>query len=211
MKTFEYLNDEKITPYFVSLAKWNTATATTDSICDAHGTPFQSSKLRNEYVRNFYADLYKIPDRQIPAPENFIEEFLGPEICYTNVVRDSKLSEQKSAELEQAITIEELNISAMQGNKSAAGMDGLSNCFIKRFWALLRVPLHRYLLECLRKESLTFTFKTAKMKIIPKKGDSKKIGNWRPISLLSCLYKVLSRALNKGKGYHFFSCSKRVH
>ncbi len=197
LSSFEYLNDEKITPYFVSLAKCNTATATTDSICDAHGTPFQSSKLRNEYVRNFYADLYKIPEGQIPAPENCIEEFLGPEICNSNVVRDSKLSEQKSAEREQAITIEELDISAMQGNKSAAGMDGLSNCFIKRFWALLRVPLHRYLLECLRKESLTFTLKkTAKIKIIPKKGDSKKIGNWRPISLLSCLYKVLSRALN---------------
>jgi hypothetical protein len=97
-------------------------------------------------------------------------------------VRDSKLSEQKSAELEQAITIEELDISAMQGNKSAAGMDGLSNCFIKRFWALLRVPLHRYLLECLRKDSLTLTFKTAKIKIIPKKGDSKK--NWQLASNL---------------------------
>jgi len=196
LSSFEYLNDEKITPYFVSLAKCNKATATTDSICDSDGSPFPSSNLRNEYVRNFYADLYKIPDGQVPAPENCIEEFLGPEICNSNIVRDSKLPAQKAAELEQDITIEELDISAMQGNKSAAGMDGLSNCFIKRFWALLRVPLHRYLRECLRKKSLTFTFKTAKIKIIPKKGDSKKIGNWRPISLLSCLYKVLSRALN---------------
>jgi hypothetical protein len=184
LSSFEYLNDEKITPYFVSLAKCNTATATTDSIFDADGSPFPSPELRNQYVRNFYADLYKIPAGQEPAPENCIEDFLGPEICNSSIVR----------ELEGEISIEELDISAMQGNRSEAGMDGLSNCFIKKFWALLRVPLHRYLRECLLKDSLTPTFKTAKIKIIPKKGDSKKIGNWRPVSLLSCLYKVLSRA-----------------
>jgi hypothetical protein len=99
-------------------------------------------------------------------------------------------------ELELPVTIEELDLSASQGNKSAAGMDGLSNCFIKKFWPLLRKPLHCYLMDCLRKGRLTDSFRTAKIRIIPKKGDPKKIGNWRPISLLSCLYKVLSRALN---------------
>ncbi|MFN9981206.1 MAG: reverse transcriptase domain-containing protein, partial [bacterium] len=48
----------------------------------------------------------------------------------------------------------------------------------------------------LKKDRLTDSFRTAKIKIIPKKGDCTKIGNWRPISLLSCLYKVASRALN---------------
>ncbi len=63
---FEYLNDEKITPYFVNLAKCNKATATTDVICNNNGDPFPTSQDRNEYVRNFYADLYKIPDGQQP-------------------------------------------------------------------------------------------------------------------------------------------------
>jgi retron-type reverse transcriptase len=35
--------------------------------------------------------------------------------------------------------------------------------------------------------------KTAKIRLIPKKGDLTKIGNWRPISLLSCFYKIISR------------------
>jgi hypothetical protein len=102
----------------------------------------------------------------------------------------------KREELESPITIEELDISASQGNRSAAGMDGLSNCLIKKIWPLLRVPLHKYLNHCLETGNLTFTFRTAKIRIIPKKGDPKKIGNWRPISLLRCLYKVLSRAVN---------------
>jgi hypothetical protein len=38
-------------------------------------------------------------------------------------------------------------------------------------------------------------FKTAKIRLIPKKGDLKKIGNWRPISLLNCFYKLISRVL----------------
>jgi hypothetical protein len=48
----------------------------------------------------------------------------------------------------------------------------------------------------LEKKKLSHSFKTASIKLIPKKGDTTKIKNWRPISLLSCLYKVLSRALN---------------
>jgi hypothetical protein len=57
LSNFEYLNDEKITPYFVSLAKSNKASATTDSICDDEGNPFNSAEERNNYVRNFYASL----------------------------------------------------------------------------------------------------------------------------------------------------------
>jgi hypothetical protein len=43
--SFEYLNDEKITSYFVSLAKCNAALATTDSICDENGDPFGISGI----------------------------------------------------------------------------------------------------------------------------------------------------------------------
>ena len=196
LRNFEYLNDEKITPYFVSLAKSNNAVASTDSICDDNGIPFQSATERNNYVRNFYANLYRIPDDQPENIEGCIENFLGPEILNSQLVRDSRLPPDKVRDLEADITIEELDLSVQQGNRSAAGMDGLSNCFIKRYWKYFRKPLHRYLLKCLTVSRLTDSFKTAKIKIIPKKGNASKIGNWRPISLLSCLYKVASRALN---------------
>jgi hypothetical protein len=39
-------------------------------------------------------------------------------------------------------------------------------------------------------------FKTAIIKLIPKKGDCTKIKNWRPISLLSNFYKIISRLIN---------------
>ncbi len=43
---------------------------------------------------------------------------------------------------------------------------------------------------------MTNSFKCAAIKLIPKKGDLSNIKNWRPISLLNCSYKVISRALN---------------
>jgi hypothetical protein len=44
--------------------------------------------------------------------------------------------------------------------------------------------------------TLIDSFATAQIRIIPKKGDTTKLKNWRPISLLSNFYKILSRAIN---------------
>ena len=75
-------------------------------------------------------------------------------------------------------------------------MDGFSNKVIKKFWAFFRYPLVEYANECIRNGKLTGTFKTALIKLIPKKGDVTQIKNWRPISLLSCFYKIISKAVN---------------
>jgi hypothetical protein len=122
LRSFEYLNDEKITPFFVSLAKGSNASASTDSICNQDGVPFQNSDDREKFVRNFYANLYKIPPDQRPAPNGCIEELLGKEICNSDMVRKSRITQEQREMLEHELTIEELDISAAQGNKSAAGM-----------------------------------------------------------------------------------------
>ena len=44
------------------------------------------------------------------------------------------------------------------------------------------------------KEELYPNLRTASIKLIPKKGDCTQIKNWRPISLLSNVYKVFSKA-----------------
>jgi hypothetical protein len=86
LNSFEYLNDEKITPYFISLAKGSKAEASTDSIWDDDGRPFENTNDRNTYVQNFYAELYKIPAGQVPAGAGCIEEFLGEKICNSDIV-----------------------------------------------------------------------------------------------------------------------------
>ena len=195
-ENFEYLNHEKITPYYVKLSKGSKSEAEMDDICDSDGHPFNTAAERKRYIVDFYANLYKKAEDEPDNLQGCIEQFLGPDICNSKIVRESKIPRNLARELDLPISLNELDESVKQGNKSAAGMDGLSNCFIKKFWHYLRIPVHRYTTYCVANGTLTHTFRTAKIRIIPKKGDTSKIGNWRPISLLSCLYKVISRALN---------------
>ncbi len=147
-------------------------------------------------MREYYLKLYKKDENEPEDFTNCIENFLGNEICNNPITLSRKIPEVLKAQLERLISIDELDKSVTQANKSACGMDGLSNCFIKKYWHFFRTPLLRYLEAALAKESLTPTFRTGLIKLIPKKGDTSMLTNWRPISLLSCMYKVLSRALN---------------
>jgi hypothetical protein len=202
-KNFEIFNSEKITPNFINLSKGSKSEANLSDLRDDNNLPFNSDVNMKEYVRNFYRNLYKPPQSDLEFNENCINEFLGNEIVQSRLVQDSIIPEQLSQEFEEPLSIGELDISAAQGNKSASGMDGLSNCFIKKYWALIRIH---------GTGVLTPNFRTASIKLIPKKGDTTKLKNWRPISLLSCLYKVISRALNnrlkKASGYIFSRAQK---
>jgi hypothetical protein len=111
-------------------------------------------------------------------------------------VTESKLSDREKLTLDSELTIYELDKAISQSNKrSAPGTDGISNRFIAKFWHLFRIPLHKYALSCFQSGNLTANFRTAKIRLIPKKRDKTNIGNWRPISLLNCFYKILSRAI----------------
>ncbi len=95
------------------------------------------------------------------------------------------------------LTLEELDLSIEKCNiRSAPGIDGLSNAFIKKYWHYFRIPLLKYANTCFDKKILTSNFRAAAIKLIPKKGDTSNIKNWRPISLLSNMYKIISRAIN---------------
>jgi hypothetical protein len=132
------------------------------------------------YVREFYKNLYKKPTVDENFNENCIQEFLGEEIVNSRLVQDSIIPENLSQEFELPISLNELDISAGEGNRSASGMDGISNCFIKRYWEFLRLPLYRYVTYCHEKGKLTQNFSSASIKLIPKKGDATKIKTGGP-------------------------------
>jgi hypothetical protein len=139
-----------------------------------------------------------VKKRDIPINfEQCIENFLGADICNHPVVQNSKLSLGERDELDRPLTISELDESLKQCNlKSAAGCDGYSNRLIKLCWQHLRFPLFNYANFCFDKGILTHNFRSASIKLIPKKGNLGDIKNWRPISLLSNMYKIISRAIN---------------
>ena len=110
---------------------------------------------------------------------------------------NSKIGVDDRIRLDTPITLVELD-SAVSSSRtsSASGPDGMNYGFIKKFWLYLRQPLFKYANLCFQKGELTESFKTASIRLIPKKGDATKIKNWRPISLLNCIYKILSKAIN---------------
>lgn len=165
-------------------------------IVDEKGLPFSSSDDRNNYLVEFYGNLYK-KHVKLNDFSGCIESFLGPEICCNPVVRDSIIPLYLKNELEAELTLEELDSASKEANKkSAPGPDGLSMNFIQKYWIIFRVPLLKYAHCCFKKGLLTSTFRMAHVRLIPKKDDSSNVKKWRPISLLSNLYKVISRALN---------------
>ena len=193
MKIFDRLNNEKITPHFMALTKNSKCEKSLTDIRKEDGTNFTTEAEQNNYITSFYRDLYKKgrlnPDEVAPT----IEEFLGG-ILEVEAVQAAKLSEMEKASLDCPLLISELDQSINDANfNSAPGINGISNKFIKKYWEFFRQPLFNCTKHIFETGTLTDSFKTAKIKLIPKKGDCGKIKNWRPISLLDNFYKIVSR------------------
>ena len=119
------------------------------------------------------------------------------EVADNPVIVESKLNEQEQNSLKHDLTLEELDNSiAKAKTKSAPGANGFSNGFIKEYWHIFCVPLHKLSIKCYAENKLTDNFRSAEIKLIPKKGDTTLLKNWRPISMLNCFYKIISRAIS---------------
>jgi hypothetical protein len=194
MQIFDRLNGEKISPYFLGLAKASQAPESLECIKKDNGQSYVDEKTRDKAITDFYERLYKDPNPARTTGVQEIRDFLGEGSNHPDVT-NSILTDAEKQRLDRDLSIHELDKAVEQSNKkSAPGIDGINNVFISKFWKYLRIPLFKYFECCLEKGTLTENFRTAKIRLIPKKGDKSKLANWRPISLLGCFYKILSRA-----------------
>ncbi len=197
MKIFECLNAEKPTPLFISLARCRSSSKKLSALKKSDGTAYAGDAERNEGIVQYYENLYKKPPGERIDYTNCIEDFLGPTVLNHAIVQNSKLTENEKMQLDLPLSIEELDLSISKANmNSAPGIDGLSNKFLKKYWVFFRTALFRYCNCCFENSELTANFLSASIKLIPKKGDATDLKNWRPISLLSNMYKIISRAIN---------------
>ncbi len=197
MKLFSCLNSEKPTPMFLSLARSSNAGSNLSCICRPDGSQFPSDADKVEHIVSYFENIYRIPTSDCRDYNHCIENFLGHDILGHPIVMNSKLTLDEKVRLDSPLTVEELDSSMEKCNlRSAPGIDGMSNVFIKKYWQYFRIPLFKYANSCLYKKRLTSNFRSASIKLIPKKGDLSDLKNWRPISLLSNMYKIISRAIN---------------
>ena len=108
-----------------------------------------------------------------------------------------QLSDLESAKLEGELKLEKLSkaLYKMKNNKST-GVDGFPAEFFKVFWEKLKFFVLRALNTTFTTGRMSVTMRTCIINCLPKGNKPREfLNNWRPISLLSVLYKLASAAI----------------
>ncbi|MCI07449.1 LINE-1 reverse transcriptase like, partial [Trifolium medium] len=99
-------------------------------------------------------------------------------------------------DLEESFRVTEVSevIELADGNKSP-GPDGFNFAFFKKFWGVLEKEIMRLFEEFHGSAKLPSCFSSYFITLIPKVLSPHLLGDFRPISLLGSLYKLLSKVL----------------
>ena len=186
LKDFE--DGEKSTKYFYGLEKKNAKEKTWTEIFDKHGNTVTG--LRNIQSRQleFYEELYRT--------QGLTNDSKDYDFFFDNLDQSKKLSEDSKVLLDSDINTSEIckALKKMPNNKSP-GPDGICVEFYKIYWNLVGSDLIEVLKKGLDDQELAYSQYLASIILLYKKGPRPDIRNWRPISLLNCDYKLLSKVL----------------
>lgn len=176
---------EKSTRYFYSLEKRQQANHTIKTLTkDNMDTISDTSDIISE-TYHFYKSLYTAEATDVQAQREFFGTYPLPTLPEENRdYCDAPLSEH---ELHQALL-------SMENNKSP-GIDGLSTNFYKFFWTLFGSELTAVYNYAFLQGTLSVTQCRGIITLVFKKGDHTKLQNWRPITLLTTDYKILTKTL----------------
>ena len=176
---------EKNTKYFLNLENRNYEKKHIKKLIDDKGTEIIDQKKIIKEQENFYQTLYttKVGNKKI----DFVNKI-------DNVPQlDKNLKEI----CDSPLTIEECGaaLNKLQNNKSP-GADGFTTNFFKFFWIDLKDILFASYLYSEKNGALSTFQKLGVLNLAPKEGkDLRYLKNWRPITLLTTDYKILTKAL----------------
>ncbi|KAI8537443.1 hypothetical protein RHMOL_Rhmol09G0024200 [Rhododendron molle] len=85
-------------------------------------------------------------------------------------------------------------IKSCDGNK-APGPDGFNLSCIKKGWSFMKTDILNFMEEFHTHCSLPKGFNSSFIALIPKSENPTKLSDFRPISLIGCMYKILSKVL----------------
>ncbi|GLT33516.1 hypothetical protein SLA2020_080980 [Shorea laevis] len=107
-----------------------------------------------------------------------------------------KISEVQREWLERPFIVEEIEegLRSCDGSK-APGSDGFNFNFIKFAWSTMKDDFVNFLLEFHRHGRLVKGLNSSFLALIPKKLNPVQFREYRPISLIGCLYKLLAKVL----------------
>ncbi|GKV19346.1 hypothetical protein SLEP1_g29624 [Rubroshorea leprosula] len=107
-----------------------------------------------------------------------------------------RISEEQSKWLERPFTVEEIEegLKSCDGSK-APGPDGYNLNFLKFFWNSIKDDFVEFFCEFHQRCKLVKGLNSSFLTLIPKKLNPRELKDFRPISLIGCVYKLLSKVL----------------
>ncbi|XP_071689329.1 uncharacterized protein [Rutidosis leptorrhynchoides] len=106
------------------------------------------------------------------------------------------LTSTEANDLEQPFDNEEIKSAVWDcGSSKAPGPDGYSFCFIKQFWDILESDICRDVRSFFETSSLPRGANSTFFSLIPKVSNPVVVTDFRPISLVGCFYKIITKLL----------------
>ena len=171
--------------YFFALEKRNGKRKSLQTL-NINGIHCTDSKEISNFVSSFYSNLYtsKFNDLLCETYISKLKEVVPAVEEDLQILCDSK------------VTINEIKTALFSMKKEKSpGIDGLSVEFYINFWEIIQKPLFCMYEECISQKEMSTTMKQGIMSLIPKPDkDILLIDNWRPITLLTIDYKIVSLA-----------------
>ncbi|KHN19104.1 Retrovirus-related Pol polyprotein LINE-1, partial [Glycine soja] len=81
------------------------------------------------------------------------------------------------------------------GSDKSPCPDGFNFRFIKQFWDILKPDILRYIHEFHANGAIPRGCNASFIALIPKRSEPQHLGEYRPISLIGCMYKIVAKLL----------------
>ncbi|KAI3517218.1 hypothetical protein L1887_16430 [Cichorium endivia] len=110
--------------------------------------------------------------------------------------RFRKLEPDISNNLEEEFSLEEVKRAVWDcGNEKAPGPDGFSFAFIKKYWDNIKDDFMAFVKRFERFGRIGKGCNSSFITLVPKVKDPLNLGDFRPISLIGCMYKIIAKSL----------------
>ena len=179
---------EKPTKYFCALEHKNYMDKTIKCLIKKDLTVTRKQDEILHEITNFYGELFRSRDSNL---KNFdLKNLLKGQPI-------KRITNTESINIEGHLTVEELSkaLRSTKNNKTP-GLDGYPAEFFKVFWNYLKMCVTKAINTSFDKGLMSFSLRQCVITCLPKSGKPREnIQNWRPLSMLSVVYKICSAAI----------------
>ncbi|GJR41802.1 RNA-directed DNA polymerase, eukaryota [Tanacetum coccineum] len=140
----------------------------------------ETAKVRNEFLMHFSNRFSAPPSSKLSLDSQF----------------DKVLSQEQNDDLERAISKEEIKSTVWDcGTNKLPGPDGFTFEFIRKYWNIICVDIEDAVFHFFNTGTFSQGCNSSFIALILKMQDAKLVKDFRPISLIGCIYKIVTKVL----------------